>query len=451
VRARSRRAGILLLAVGALMVVSSATAAIAQSGSDSDSGVGFFDVTGEATGIGATFGDPTSQPYPVAAGLAPNALAQLAAGPSGQAQASVLWPGPLLGNAGSLANVIGTPLPPEVVANLNDPVVARANAAGGGRDDKSGGPMHAGVGGKSSTATVGLTDFNAPGVVSAARVVTESVSALDGSKATSTATSELEGLNIGGVLKIGRVRTVASGSTDGVRAATTHEVEVTGATVNGQAATIDEAGLHFGGQTIPAGPITEGAKPATDPFGLHAYLTKPVEESANAGTGLVMSGAVVVVWEPPPPPDQFPDQAKSPSKWVVVLGGSTVHVSATPGNEVPAAASPGDFFAPSAPESVLPTPSFSPSAESGGTVDASTATDAGLSVAPASGGGRGSARPGFSSPAFQDAAAVSDRVPFGWVLIGIIGACLMATGLQTIRQRAIAAAGSTTRCPLEGS
>ena len=47
-----------------------------------------------------------------------------------------------------------------------------------------------------STATVALSQFNAPGVVSAARVVTDSVSALDGSKATSTATSELEGLDI---------------------------------------------------------------------------------------------------------------------------------------------------------------------------------------------------------------------------------------------------------------
>jgi hypothetical protein len=287
--------------------------------------------------------------------------------------------------------------------------------------------------------------------VSAARVVTESVSALDGSKATSTATSELEGLDIGGVLKIGHVRTVASGSTDGLRAETTHQVEVTGASVNGQAATIDAAGLHFGGQTIPAGPITDGAKPAFDPFGLHAYVTKPVEQSANAGSGQVISGSVVVVWEPPPPPDQFPDQAKSPSKWVVVLGGSTVRLNGTPGNGLPAAAaSPGDFFAPPAPETVLPTPSFSPPAESGATAfDTSTAPSP--AVAPVPRGGRASGTPGFSSPAFQDAAAVSDRVPFGWVLIGIIGACLMATGLQTIRQRAITAAGTTTRCPLEGS
>jgi hypothetical protein len=448
VSVRSRRAGIVLLAVGAVMVLSSATVAIAQTGGDS--AVGFFDVTGEATGIGASFGDPTTQPYPDAAGLVPNTLAELAAGPSGQAQASILWPGPLLGNAGSLANVIGTPLPPDVVANLNDPVVARANAAGGGRDDKSLGPMHAVVDGTSSTASADFTDFNAPGVVSAARVVTESVSSLDGGKVTSTATSELEGLDIGGVLEIGHVRTVASGSTDGVRAATTHEVEVTGATVNGQAATIDEAGLHFGGQTIPVGPITDGVKPALDPFGLHAYVTKPVEQSASGGAGQVMSGAVVVVWEPPPPPDQFPDQLKSKSKFVVVLGGSSVHVSGAPSSDLAAAASPGDFFAAPAPQTVLPTPSFSPPAGSGAAVDALTAGAAGSAVAPALGGRRGPAA-GFSSPAFQDAAAVSDRVPFGWVLIGIIGACLMATGMQAIRQRAITAAGSTTRCPLEGS
>ena len=51
-------------------------------------------------------GDPSSQPYPVAAGLVPNAVAQLSAGPSGHALATMAWPGPLAGNAGSLVSIL---------------------------------------------------------------------------------------------------------------------------------------------------------------------------------------------------------------------------------------------------------------------------------------------------------------------------------------------------------
>src|SRR5206468_6279142 len=127
------------------------------------------------------------------------------AGPSGQAQASIRWPGPLLGNAGSQANVIGTPLPPDVVGNLNDPVVARANAGGGARDDQSLGPMKAVVDGNNSTAMASFTEFDAPGVVSAARVVTESHSYVDGGNAISVATSELDGVAIAGVIRIASI------------------------------------------------------------------------------------------------------------------------------------------------------------------------------------------------------------------------------------------------------
>jgi len=446
VRIRSRRAGVLLLAVGSFMMAASTTVAIAQTGDGAQ--LGFFDVSADATGVGASFGDPTTQPYPVATGFVPDSVAQLSAGPSGQAQSSILWPGPLVGNAGSLANVIGTPLPPEVVSNLNYPIVARASASGGGRDEKSLGPMKATVDAKTSTASTALTDVNAPGVISAARVLTESVSAVESDKVTSTATSELEGVNVGGVIKFGRVRTVAKATTDGVRATTEQQVELTGVSVNGQAATVDDKGLHIGGQTVPAGDVTGGAKPVLDPFGVSAYVTKPVEDTSNGGAGHITSGSVVVVWSPPPPPDQFPDQLKSKSYWVVVLGGSSVKVSGTPGSQVAGEKPAADVFVPAAPETVLPTPSLSPPADSGAPTEGLAPT-AGVPVGP-SGPAAAAKTPFQSGTILQEAAAVSDRVPFGWVLIGIVGACLMGTGLQTIRQRAIGAALTATRCPLEG-
>jgi hypothetical protein len=429
VKVRSRQVGALFLAVGSFLVAASATAAFAQTGDEAQ--LGFFDVSADATGIGASFGDPKSQPYPVAAGLVPNSVAQLSAGPSGQAQSSILWPGPLLGNAGSLANVIGTPLPPEVVANLNFPVVARANAGGGGREEKTLGPMHAVVDAKGSRATTALTDFNAPGVASAARVLTQSETSADAGKASSRATSELQGVDIAGAVKIGRVRTVATGTTDGVRATTDHAVEVTGVSVGGQAATIDADGLHVGGTAVPVGSATGGAKPVLEGLGLSAYVTKPIEDSSTAGSGHVNSGSVVIVWSPP----------QSGQYFTVVLGGSAVNVNGTPGSELAGAKPAGGFFAPPGTESVLPTPSFSPSADAVGSTPLPASSAA--SPAPAAN------PPSLGGSPLQEAAAVSDRVPFGWVLIGLVGACLVGNGLRTVRQRTLDASAITTRCPLE--
>ena len=208
---------------------------------------------------------------------------------------------------------------------------------------------------------------------------------------------------------------------------------------------MDDKGLHVGGQTVPAGDVTGGAKPVLDPFGVSAYVTKPVEDASNGGAGHITTGSVVVVWSPPPPPNQFPDQLKSKSYWVVVLGGSSVKVSGTPGSAGAAEQAPDNFFSPAAPETVLPTPSFSPPAESGAL--APVPPSGGV---PAVGAQPSAGRPFESATPLQEAAAVSDRVPFGWVLIGIVGACLMGTGLQAIRQRAIVGALTATHCPLEG-
>src|SRR4051812_20685781 len=176
-----------------MVLLATPVVAAAQT-NDSSPSIGFYDVTAEATGIGASVGDPTSQPYPLAAGLVPNSVAQAGAGPSGHALSSIAWPGPLAGNAGSLANVIGTPLPPEVVSNGNDPVKAEAQSAGGGRDEQTVGPMSAVVDGDTVEAKAAVADFSAPGLVSAARVVTKSRDFTDSGKIVAVAESNLQGV-----------------------------------------------------------------------------------------------------------------------------------------------------------------------------------------------------------------------------------------------------------------
>ena len=93
--------------------------------SSGGSSLGTYRVYADANGIGATLNEPSSSPSEPAAALAPYAYSELSSGPAGLALSTVGWPGPLVGNAGGLVNVVGTPLPPDVVANGNDPVKAQ--------------------------------------------------------------------------------------------------------------------------------------------------------------------------------------------------------------------------------------------------------------------------------------------------------------------------------------
>jgi hypothetical protein len=435
-RRTSRGVAAALTAGGvALLVTSFAAVAFAEG----ETGVGFFDVTADATGIGVSFGDPASQPYPVAAGFLPNSNAQLSAGPSGQARASILWPGPLLGNAGSLANVIGTPLPPEVVSNANYPIVAQASSGAGGSDSDTLGPMTAKVEGGDSRASTSLSDVSAPGVVSAARVITTSRSYLENGRAVSVAESVLEGVDVGGVVKIATVRTVARGVTDGVAATTSQEVTLSGVTVGDQPATIDREGLHVGGGTAPVGGVLDAAKPAFDGFGMKAFITDPLKQEASGGAALIESGSVVFEWSPP----------GSGQFFTVVLGGSSVRVRATPGSEFGGVGGVDDgLFSPADPATVLPTPGLSPLTESALSVGGAVDTGA---TSPSPGPVAGVAAPIQSGAPLELAAAVSDRVPLGWVLVGMVGALLAASGLHRFRDQALAAAVAGSRCPLEGS
>jgi hypothetical protein len=435
---RARRGAAALVAAGVVLLVTACTG-MAVSAQEAGTEVGFFDITAEASGIGASFGDPTTQPYPVAAGLIPNAHASLSAGPSGRARSSILWPGPLVGSAGSLANVIGTPLPPEVVSQANYPVVAQAEAGGGGTDEAAVGPMTAKVEGSDSRAATTLTDVSAPDVVTAAKVATTSRSYLEGGKAISLAESVLEGVTVaGGALEIARIHTVARGVTDGITASTTQELTLTGVTLNDQAATIDREGLHVGGGAVPIGDVLEGAKPATDGFGIRAFVTDALKQESAGGAALLDTGAVVVEWSPP----------ESGQFFTVVLGGSSVRVSASPGSAFGAGGVGDEFFAPADPGTVLPTPSFSPSAD----LPLSSPVDSGALAGPTSGvNGAPIAAPIQSGPSLELASAVSDRVPFGWMLVGIIGALLAGSGLHAFRQQALAAAIAGGTCPLERS
>lgn len=412
------------------------TMAVAQT-TDQPS-IGFFDVSADATGIGASFGNPGVEPNPVAAALVPSTTAQLGAGPSGHALSSVLWPGPLGGNAGTLAALLGVPLPPEVLEAANYPVRAEAAASGGDRDDQRLGPMSAVVDGEESTAHAAFSDFEAPAVVSAARVVTKSRAFLDDGQAVSVAESHLQGVEIAGLVKIDTIRTIARGTSDGVQATTEHEVTVSGVTVQGQGATLDQDGLHLGTERSdsPLVPLAEGANQALEAAGMTAYLTTPKEESTAGGGGRVHTGSVVFHWALGDGGDEF----------IVVLGGASAVVTGTPGTSLDLA---GDFG------SFLPADGGGGGFTDPGGGAPAVEFDPPSTASPSTGSsGAGTAGAGSSeiveTVGLENVSTVSDRVPIGWMVIGMLGMGLVGSGLHAFRAHAIDAALFGTTCPLEG-
>lgn len=440
---RSRHAAVALLFTGIALVAGPITMAVAQT-TPAASGLGLFEATADAAGIGVSFGNPGSQPNPVAAGLVPYATAELTGGPSGRAVSSMAWPGALAANAGTLAALVGVPLPPEVLTRANYPVKAEAAASGGATDEQALGPMTAAVDGSSSAARTALSDVDAPAIVSAARVLTDSRSSLENGKVVSVAETVLQEVKIAGVIEIDSVKTIARGVSDGTTATTEHEVVVAGVTVQGQGARLDQDGLHLGAEQAdnPLTPVAVGANQVLTNLGMEAFVTRPIQEEASGGNARVHTGSVVFHWNLGDGGDYF----------TVVLGGASVALQSAPGSEF----SLGDFSGGSSGGDSFTAPPALPPATSDVAVDVALPpvepTDAG--VADIGGGSSSVGDSGGSAESFvpldlTSAARVSDRVPFGWMLMGILGMGLVGMGLHGLRVQAIAAAAGGSTCPLE--
>jgi hypothetical protein len=432
---KRRRIALFFLLVGGIMVAAPMSMAVAQTAPEEAATLGFFEVNADAAGVGVAFGNPAAPPYPTAAGLVPNATADFSGGPAGRAVSSIAWPGPLAANAGTLAGLVGVPLPPDVLANANYPVKAEAAASGGNRDEQSLGPMTSIVDENQALSRTAMTDFAAGSVVSAARVVTKSRSYLEGSTTGAVAETILQGVEIGGQVKIDTVKTIATAITDGTTATLDHEVVVSGVTVGGQGATIDQEGMKIGPSTNPnpAGEVVKGFNEGFASGGMQAFLTEPSENQSTGGAGSISSGALVFIWK----------MGDSGQQFVVTLGGATARVQATPGTALDlgtdALGSIGggdtgsaDFGSLSSPVDLGSTASFGSPTTGGGS----------------GGGGRSAVVPADDILGFEPVSAISDRVPMGWMLIGILGMFFLGMGLQGLRETALTGALGTA-CPLE--
>ena len=335
-----KRRGALVLLIAGLALLATPLAVWGQSPDEAPTFTG-FSLEADASGMSIVFGDPNSQPYPLGTGIVPSTISTLSTGPSGFAQSTAAWPGPLASNAGSLAATvlplcdptgsgICTPKPDnKTLALLNYPVRAEASSPAGDSDQAIG-PLYAHAKDSASSANATVVDFASAGLVSSARVSSVSRTFADANTATSVGETVVSGISAaGGAITIDSVHTLAKVVTNGVKSTRTRQISVSGLEIGGQKATVDETGVHLAGQGAdnPLIPASNQFNDAIKQSGIEMFLTKPLSDTDKDGTVRLNTGALGIVWKIP----------QSGYQVIISLGGSGVVSQATAGSglEVP--------------------------------------------------------------------------------------------------------------------
>jgi hypothetical protein len=370
-------------------------------------------------------------------------LTTLATGPSGFAQSSAAWPGPLAGNAGSLAATllplcdptgrgICTPKPDsKTTAFLNYPVRAEASSPAGQSDDAQG-PLYAHAKDNASSANATVTDFASAGLVSSARVTTVSRTYATGSTATSIGETVVSGIAAaGGAIKIDSVHTIAKVVTNGIKSTRTREITVSGLEINGQKATVDESGVHLAGQGSdnPLSPVAGQFNQAFKDSGIEMFLTKPLSDTDRDGTVRLNTGAVGIFWKIP---------QSGGYQAIITLGGSGVVSQATAGSalDVPGLSGASDLSGGDAGAA------SSVGAAGGGS---STGSDVGTALGSGAATGALGSAPGLSTGGGATPLAterVAGHVGFGGIALILVlaalgGALLAGVGLGRLQLLAL--------------
>jgi hypothetical protein len=439
---RTARAGIALVVLGlALLLAPVATGAQETGGT----GITGFNLDADASGVGVTFGDPKGQPYPTAAGLVPAAQTTLGDA-GGHALASLAWPGPLAANVGNLSNVVlplcipdgdgvcspgPGDLPPGTQQLANYPVRAEARSAGPNEVTSPG--MSARALGREARAEAEVLEASSPGAFVVNSLNATARSALEEGTALATGKSTITGITVGGSITIESVTTEARASTDGQDIVTGGRTVVQGLVIDGEPATVDENGLHLGGEDSdnplaePEAGINEGFKDA----GIEIFLTRPVERREGDVVSY-RSGSLVIVWNTP----LTPPESEVVQVLVVTIGGATATAQAAPGflESLDEDLALGDDLAPlvlgdsTGGLEVLPAP---------------VASDAAAPLAQVAG------PDGAPLAAFEvEPASFFTGISPASVVLALVGALLLASGLRRVGAAAVERVPTT--CPLEG-
>jgi hypothetical protein len=403
----------------------------AQAADEAGSGFGSFTLAANAPVMQTRFDDGdrcAGQPGGTGGceGVVPETVSMLRKGPIGHALSSVVWPGVLAGNIGSVIAVSGGP--PEAAA-LNSPVRAEAYTGSGAdtvtKESYPGTKMVATAKDETVSATADIAQAASTEGGSLNNAQSRSKVALTGpAGAVAEAFSHADDIALaGGVVKIGSVTSTAKGTTDGVKASATGSTLVKDVTIAGVPVTIDEKGVTVQGNNAP---VNSAASAAVNAAITNADMSIAVSEPSGKPEGgniVYSAGSLIFAW-------------KTPGGTVTaILGGATVQLAAVQG----AAFSfdlGGDGLAPF-------TSDPPPAAAAGNAPAAGTPGIAGAPVvdapaaAPAVAGpdgtavlaGRGVPLPGAPSPAYA--------------VLGLFGAAMFVAGMRQLPDRVLEARSST--------
>jgi hypothetical protein len=454
------RTRVVLVAVTALLFVGSSTAVLAQTSGGSNPLGGYtIDARAQAVNVIHDSPDSPSPTHPDFDGSVPAAQSTIDTGPLGHGLAAIFWPGPLGGNFGAalkqLGQVCAPPLPvpgvPPVCAPIpqqlkdngdyfNDPIRAETFFPQAPQDAKytniPGATMtsHIDAGGRKVESLGSLDGFGAAGVGVIANLNAKTTSTLTDTTGTAEATSEVANVVLaGGMVTIGRVFSTAKLTTDGQKAEGAGHTAVEGLKIAGQAATVDDQGLHIGGQSNPLHKqINQALAQALATSGLKIILV-PSDNSNTGPTGSFTAGSLVIQYED----DKNQVVAGGiHNSFTVALGGATVSVNSSPGLN-------GDLGE---------TPVAGPT-DTGGT----DSTVAGPEIAPAGLGDIATPPSALASSIPRGRAAAlpfrrtlnSFGLAWGLVLGAIIVAMSLGFGLRRLTDDVFATAPAAAACPLE--
>lgn len=279
--------------------------------------------------------------------VVPQSLATLRNGPVGFGQSSVVWPGALAGNAGSLLVIAGAP---QEARAANTPIRAEATTGSGPaevvNDDYPGTRMAATAREDRVSATSTVQNGGVSPVGSSGDSETRAVTTVTGPAAVmSEAFSDVSDIDLAaGQVTIEGVTSTAKAVTDGRTASAQGRTIVSGIRIAGQAVTIGQDGVTVVGTGLPR--VDDEAEKAVNTalaaLKMSAVLSGSSEQRDGAATSFT-AGSLVFSWT-----------QSSGAKATVVFGGATVAVSAVAGSPAPPGAEPPQVELPPAPGSDVP-------------------------------------------------------------------------------------------------
>ena len=338
--------------------------------------IGYLGVA-DSDAVTQTGGDPTQQGYPQVQAKTAHTYSSIDTGPNGLALASSEWPGELVGNSGSLLQVFGAP---EEAGAANYPVRAEASTAGPAEASQPGMTARVKGGRAEAVATSGGFAGDGSEFLTFGDVQTVSRSELVDGVVIVTSTARVSDIDIGGVITIDQVETTAIVRSDGTAGSHEGWSKVTGFEVAGQAATVDQDGVHAGDGTsdnaadaVVQAVIEQVLSNFAEAFQVEVFMSRPqIRDEGNVQE--YRSGALIIDMTLGNP------EAGQGGYGLVAIGGSNAFAQATSGIPFSPAAAPPPETAPPAPEATSGgstgfTPADPSSPSSTGAAPSSTTTE----------------------------------------------------------------------------